>query len=234
MVKVSRETSVAVNARAQMNGIDNLNPDSSRYGYRASATYIDQFADDTIGLALGYAHMSSPYQSERFNAWGYPTYTDGNLLTGGVGTRGDVVGGRQVTFTDPVIASYAREIAADELAHVRFLRTALGSGAVVAFALRHGLDASPLGDALMLYTDGLVEGRDLPLDEGIARLREVVLRQARRALLDVLGDPQRVLGGHLAVEVLHHPVQRCGAVHVRVGGAHAVVSFALATPRSAA
>ncbi|MEG1029536.1 MAG: TonB-dependent receptor, partial [Brevundimonas sp.] len=24
------------------------------------------------------------YQSERFNAWGYPTYSDGNLLTGGV------------------------------------------------------------------------------------------------------------------------------------------------------
>ena len=35
-------------------------------------------------MALGYAHMSSPYQSERFNAWGYPEYSDGNLLTGGV------------------------------------------------------------------------------------------------------------------------------------------------------
>ena len=31
----------AINARGQMNGIDNLNPDSSRYGYRASSTYID-------------------------------------------------------------------------------------------------------------------------------------------------------------------------------------------------
>ena len=31
-----------------------------------------------------------------------------------------------------------------------WLFSALGSGAVVAFALRHGLDASPLGDALML------------------------------------------------------------------------------------
>ena len=27
------------------------------------------------------------------------------------------------------------------------------------------------GATLLLYTDGLVEGRDLPLDEGIARLR---------------------------------------------------------------
>jgi drug/metabolite transporter (DMT)-like permease len=31
-----------------------------------------------------------------------------------------------------------------------WLFSALGSGAVVAFALRHGLDASPIGDALML------------------------------------------------------------------------------------
>ena len=27
------------------------------------------------------------------------------------------------------------------------------------------------GATLLLYTDGLVEGRDLPLDEGMARLR---------------------------------------------------------------
>ena len=44
--------------------------------------------DGTLGVALGYAHMSSPYQSERFNAWGYPNYTDGNLLTGGGITAG--------------------------------------------------------------------------------------------------------------------------------------------------
>jgi serine phosphatase RsbU (regulator of sigma subunit) len=30
------------------------------------------------------------------------------------------------------------------------------------------------GSTLLLYTDGLVEGRDLPLDEGIARLEAVL------------------------------------------------------------
>ncbi|WP_040338933.1 SpoIIE family protein phosphatase [Candidatus Blastococcus massiliensis] len=38
------------------------------------------------------------------------------------------------------------------------------------------------GATLLLYTDGLVEGRDLPLDEGIARLREVFAELAHRPL----------------------------------------------------
>ena len=62
---------IAVSARGQMNGIDNLNPDSSRYGYRASATYVDKFADDTLGIALGVSATSTPSQDERYNAWGY-------------------------------------------------------------------------------------------------------------------------------------------------------------------
>lgn len=75
---------VAVNYRQEWNDIGALNSGTTDSGERYTVSYIDQFADDTIGIALGYAHMSSPYQSERFNAWGYPTYSDGNLLTGGV------------------------------------------------------------------------------------------------------------------------------------------------------
>ena len=62
---------IAINARGQMNSIDALNPDSSRYGYRASATYIDKFAGDTLGIAIGVSATQTPSQDERFNAWGY-------------------------------------------------------------------------------------------------------------------------------------------------------------------
>ncbi len=48
----------------------------------------------------------------------------------GTGTLGPVIGGRQVPFTTPSIREYAEEIAADEEAHVRFLRAGLGSAAV--------------------------------------------------------------------------------------------------------
>ena len=64
---------IAVALRGQMNGLDKLNPDGERYGYRASATYVDQYADDTLGLAIGFSASHTPSQNERFNAWGYPT-----------------------------------------------------------------------------------------------------------------------------------------------------------------
>ncbi len=63
--------------------------------------------------------------------------------TSGVGTAGTVTGGRQVTFTDAVVREYAREIAADELAHVLFLRSALGSAAVAMPAIN--IDGSATG-----------------------------------------------------------------------------------------
>ncbi len=75
----------ALSARGQMNGIDKLNPDGSRYGYRGSATYVDKFADDTLGIAIGVSATDAPSQDERYNAWGYNgtgTAADPYVVTG--------------------------------------------------------------------------------------------------------------------------------------------------------
>ncbi|WP_352430507.1 ferritin-like domain-containing protein [Pyrinomonas sp.] len=48
----------------------------------------------------------------------------------GTGRLGPVIGGRQVPFATESIREYAEEIAADEEAHVRFLRAGLGNVAV--------------------------------------------------------------------------------------------------------
>lgn len=76
---------VAVNLRGQLNSNDKLNPEGKRAGYRGSATYVDQFANDTIGIAIGVSTMLQPTQIERYNAWGFPNSgsTGGNLLLGG-------------------------------------------------------------------------------------------------------------------------------------------------------
>ncbi|WP_421847109.1 TonB-dependent receptor [Novosphingobium sp.] len=76
---------ISVQLRGQMNGLGKLNPDASRYGYRASAAYVDKFANDTFGIAIGVSATDAPSQNERYNAWGFPNEdTAGkNLFLGG-------------------------------------------------------------------------------------------------------------------------------------------------------
>ncbi len=77
---------IALNARYEWNDYGALNSGTEDTGQRFSVSYIDQFMDDTLGVVLGYAHMSTPYQAERFNAWGYPgdnAVAGPNLVIGG-------------------------------------------------------------------------------------------------------------------------------------------------------
>ena len=66
------EQNISVSLRGEKNDIGQLNPDGEDTGFRGSVGYIDQFNDDTLGIALAYAHMSSPLNEERYNTWGYP------------------------------------------------------------------------------------------------------------------------------------------------------------------
>ncbi|TXG84519.1 MAG: TonB-dependent receptor [Sphingomonadales bacterium] len=78
---------ISVAARYEFNGKDSLNPDLSNKGFRATATYVDQFLDNTLGVSIGVAYQSSPQQVEEFSPWGYPNATNtgynGELVIGG-------------------------------------------------------------------------------------------------------------------------------------------------------
>jgi iron complex outermembrane recepter protein len=80
-----RDRIIAVQARGQMNGQKSLNPDSPRFGFRGSATYVDKFNDDTLGIAIGVSVAHTPSQNERYNAWGFPNAPEvgGALILGG-------------------------------------------------------------------------------------------------------------------------------------------------------
>ncbi|HEX5280726.1 MAG TPA: ferritin-like domain-containing protein [Micropepsaceae bacterium] len=64
-----------------------------------------------------------------------------SMLTG-TGTQGAATGGRQVSFSDPVVSQFASELAKDEMEHVNFLRTTLGSAAVAQPAIDIGTSPS--------------------------------------------------------------------------------------------
>ncbi|MBX7495278.1 TonB-dependent receptor [Qipengyuania sp. 6B39] len=76
------ERIVSLSGRLEFNEDGSLNPDVDGWGYRATGTYVDQFADDTLGVALGVAYQSSPSQVEKFNAWGYPNDSGQTVLGG--------------------------------------------------------------------------------------------------------------------------------------------------------
>ena len=62
---------VALNARMEKNSNGAVNADTNATGKRFSASYIDQFADRTIGVALGFAHLDTPGQELHYKAWGF-------------------------------------------------------------------------------------------------------------------------------------------------------------------
>lgn len=99
----------ALNARGEWLEDGDLNSDVASDGMRLSASYIDQFADGKLGIALGYAHLDSPSQARQYKAYGYeafpgdrtsPDSADGALFLNGqeifatsrVNTRDAVIG----------------------------------------------------------------------------------------------------------------------------------------------
>lgn len=77
---------------------------------------------DIFNFALNLEYLEAEY---------YVRATTGaGLASSDTGKSGGVTGGAAVSFTDPAIKAYALEIAADELAHVRFIRQALAGLAI--------------------------------------------------------------------------------------------------------
>jgi iron complex outermembrane receptor protein len=76
------ERVVSANFRVDQNKVNG----QKEYGNRYSFAYIDQFLDNTVGLAIGYAHLDSPSPGFQNEAWGYPD-PDGEAgpLTGVLG-----------------------------------------------------------------------------------------------------------------------------------------------------
>ena len=69
---------IAMNARYDMNEVEDWKENGNRFSF----TYIDQFLDNTLGLAFGYARIDSPQPNYQSEAWGYTDATPGAPLNG--------------------------------------------------------------------------------------------------------------------------------------------------------
>ncbi|MBM7789725.1 ferritin-like domain-containing protein [Tenggerimyces flavus] len=90
---------------------------------KADATALSDAS--VLNFALNLEYLEAQFYLYAVTGQGLPS-----SMTGGKGKHGTVTGGRKVHFRSRALRSFAREIAGDEHAHVKFLRTALGSAAV--------------------------------------------------------------------------------------------------------
>ena len=64
-----RERVVTLNVRGEKNSQGKLSAGSKDTGNRISASYVDQFLNRTLGVAVGYARADKPNESNTFETW---------------------------------------------------------------------------------------------------------------------------------------------------------------------
>ena len=95
---------------------------SSASAQSTSSTPTDT---DVLNFALNLEYLEANFYS--YAAFG--TSISSSLMSG-TGTQGTVTPGQQGTFTTTLVQNYVKEIASEEINHVAFLRSALGTSAV--------------------------------------------------------------------------------------------------------
>ncbi|MDR6787588.1 hypothetical protein J2Y58_000929 [Sphingomonas sp. BE138] len=103
-------------------------------GRAAAQTATAPSDTDILNFALNLEYLEAQFYTYAFSGAGLAA----DQLTG-TQTQGAVSGARKANLTDRQVIQYAREIAADEAAHVASLRRALGSAAVA----QPAIDLSP-------------------------------------------------------------------------------------------
>jgi hypothetical protein len=106
--------------------------------------------NDIFNFALNFEYLGAEYYLRAVTGQGVSAYTS----VTGTGTQGGVVGGSPVPFRTSALAYYAQQLAGDELAHVQFIRSVLGSAAIAEPQIDHGAAWTVLATAAGLIAPG--------------------------------------------------------------------------------
>ncbi len=95
-----RGRQLAFNLRGEVNSNGQLaQGGASDKGGRFSVAYIDQFANNTVGVALGYAHLDTPGQEKHYKSWWWANTADWGRPVQGAPAGAITLNGFEATVT---------------------------------------------------------------------------------------------------------------------------------------
>ena len=75
---------LTVNGTYEMGSRDSDNPEFDNKGKRYALSFVEKFADDTLGLAVALASTESPNNQRKYGVWGYSANNAGQILPTGL------------------------------------------------------------------------------------------------------------------------------------------------------
>lgn len=158
---------IQFNGTYEKTSFDKLNPDGDDAGLKGTFFYMDQFADDTLGVAFAYTTMTSPSQEKRWNAWGYPEFKYAD------GTKGSILGGAKPFVRSSTLDRDSAMLVVEsaptndlkmtfDALYVDFLDTKILRGIEVPFAWGQGAisaDTAVIDPATGFVTSAITQGQ---------------------------------------------------------------------------
>ncbi|MCG7814647.1 TonB-dependent receptor, partial [Alteromonas sp. MCA-1] len=84
---LAAQETLTVTGVYELGGNDSDNPEFDNSGNRFALSFVEKFADDTVGLALAIASTESPRNERKYGVWGYGENDDGQVLPFGLDTQ---------------------------------------------------------------------------------------------------------------------------------------------------
>ncbi|MDP5129913.1 MAG: TonB-dependent receptor, partial [Paraglaciecola sp.] len=81
------QETLTLNGNYELSGSEADNPEFDNKGHRVSLSFVEKFADDTIGIAVALATSKSPNNQRKYGVWGYSENDDGQILPSGLDTQ---------------------------------------------------------------------------------------------------------------------------------------------------